>query len=98
MKKISKSLASFALLAIVGLAQATTLQSEPGAQAASLTHLECAVWTGEGNGYEGDGIPPTVTIKVERLLDSHLKNGISLDGALELIVSGCKAERILNQA
>lgn len=97
MKTLFKSLTSLALLATVCSAQAVTTQSESNAQAMSLTPLECAVWTGAGKGYEGDGIPSSVTVKVERLLDAHLKNGMSLDVSLKLIANGCKAERIQEQ-
>jgi hypothetical protein len=97
MKKLSKSFVSLVLLALVSIAHATK-PIDSTTPVVTLNPLECAVWTGAGAGYENDGIPATVTVKVERLLEAYLKNGNSLDEALALIVSGCKAERILNNA
>lgn len=97
MKKLLKSFAGLVLLATVSITHATQ-PTDSNTPVVTLTPLECAVWTGAGVGYENDGIPATVTVKVERLLDGFIKSGATLDDALGLIASGCKAERILNNA
>jgi hypothetical protein len=90
MKKTSNALKQIILFAAISASQAFADQPET-LPVTALTTFECAVWTGAGVGYENDGIPAAVVLKVERLLDFHLKSGASVYTALVLVEKSCQA-------